>query len=242
MLFSLALWLFAESLAVSEASTPHLALPFVPGKPIPTYSAEDMAPHLETLRSLYGRHKDIPKQYELEILVALSHFPDLRDTRIKFVLKSRAPISSRPYIGTLFRAKKRRVYRIGISESDRFAGSPALLRNMSFNARIGALGHELAHTAWFEKKSFFQFFAIGFSFISRKWHRQFERQTDQRAIDYGLGWQLRDWAMEIRGGRYRDSPQSWLDRYYYSPEVIDAQMRAAPSYGSAPPPEEGSAR
>ncbi|CAM2009796.1 hypothetical protein [Acanthopleuribacter pedis] len=209
------------------------------GAPRVLYQREDWLPRLDELRRTFGRNKEIPPRYELETLLALSHFPALKDTRIRFVTRSRAPISSRPFVWTLLRGRKSlRVYRIGIDESDRFGNSPALLKNMSFNARVGALGHEIAHTDYYETKRWYQFIAIGASFVSRKFHKKFERDTDQRTIEAGLGHQLWLWAREIRGGRVTDNPNSWLDRYYYAPSVIAEQMARLAAYQRLPTPQE----
>lgn len=230
-------WMFVcltGSGAWTAPATTALTMPPV-GVPRTVYRREDWQPHLPALRREFGRNKEIPAQYELETLIALSHFPALKDTRIRFVLRSKAPISSRPFVWTLLRGKKsRRVYRIGIDESDRWSGSPALLKNMSFNARIGALGHEIAHTDFYETKRWYQFLAIGASFVSKRFHKNFERGTDQRAIEAGLGYQLWLWSRDIRGGRVAESPNSWLDRYYYAPAVIQNQMQALPAYEGLP--------
>jgi len=198
------------------------------GAPRRHYRQAHWQDRLDELRARFGRNKEIPARYELPALLALSHFPQLEDAHIRFkIVHKGAPIASRPIVGTLFRAKKRRVYLVTISESERWGDHPALVRNMSFNAQIGALGHELAHTVYYEQKSFFQFIGIGASFISRRFHKRFERDTDRRAIEHGLGWQLYDWARELRGGRIEDRPDSWLDRYYLSPERIAAHIRKA---------------
>lgn len=189
------------------------------------YRQEQFEPLLPQLRERFGRYKSIPPQYELPALLALAHYPDLVDARIEFVIKNDgAPIASWPVIHTLFYPKGKRRYRIFISESSRWGDSPALVRNMSFNAQVGALGHELSHTAQFHQKNLFQMVGIGFCFISKKFHRNFELNTDRRAIDHGLGHQLYDWSLELRGGRVKDNPDYWLDRYYLSPERIQDYM------------------
>jgi len=122
------------------------------GKPARMYSGYES--RLETLRAIYGKNKTIPASYELAALIALSHYPELKEVEIDFVVENkRAPIASWPAIGSLLGRKKNRRYRVFISEDPKWGSSPALLKNMSFNAQIGALGHELAHTVHFEKKS-----------------------------------------------------------------------------------------
>ncbi len=199
------------------------------GAPARTYRRAEWEPRLNELRQAFGRNKEIPEEYELAALLALSHYPELADARIRFVINyDQVPITSKPAIGTLFRAKKHRVYIITISDAD--SRHPAYLKNQSFNAQVGGLGHELAHTVYYERKSFWNFIAIGVSFASGKFQKRFERDTDRRAIEYGLGWQIYDWALELRGGRVRDDPNFWLDRYYLSPELVADHMRKVGGY------------
>ena len=203
------------------------------GNPLRRYQKQEWESQLQTLRKLYGTNKEIPKEYELAALLALSHYPQLRHTRVKFIVDDvRIPIASRPAIGTMFRAKKNWVYHVVISNSKSWGSSPALLQNMTFNAQIGALGHELGHTVYYQKRSLWQMIGAGVCFISKPFRIKFERETDLRAIDYGLGWQLYDWSLELRSGRKKDNPNSWLDAFYLSPELIEAEMTAKPLYGS----------
>ena len=199
-----------------------------PVRSFAVYTANDLA----ALRAAYGRNKTIPAAYELPALLALAHYPQLADAQIDFVVADvRTPIASRPAIGSLFGRRRNRVYRIVISESSHWAGSPVLVRNMSLDAQVGALGHELGHTVFYMRKSFCGLLGVGFRFLSRKYRIRFERDTDVRAIDHGLGWQLLAWSSEIRGGRHADNPMSWLDRYYLSPEKIEEYMATRDDYG-----------
>lgn len=199
--------------------------------PVRTYKAEEVSERLAYLREAFGKNKEIPPQYELAALTALSHYPELKEAKIKFVIRnSRAPIASWPVIGSLFNAKRNWCYRITISEDERWGDSLALVKNMTFNEAVGALGHELAHTVHYTEKNFFQMIAMGASFASRRFHKKFERDTDRRAIDYGLGWQLFDWAIAIRAGRYKTNKDSWLDRYYLSPQEIEEYINQTGKY------------
>lgn len=223
-------------LAIAVCATPP-KLPAIEPSPdgygIPTqrYSRADLVGRLPELRARFGKNKMIPPLYELEILLALSHYPSLGDAHIRFVLtEDRVPISSRPYIWPMFRRKKNWLYMITISEGSTLGGSPAYIKNMSFNSRVGGIGHELGHTAFYIQKSLPQMAWVGFCFLFRKYQIQFERDTDVRATHHGLGWQLYAWSVEIRGGRTNTRPDSWLDTFYLSPEQIEAEMRLQQEY------------
>ena len=201
------------------------------GEPRRYFREAEWRGQTEALRQRFGKNKTYPQAYELPILLALSHYPELKDAHIDFVIRNRgAPISSWPVVGSLFRAKRNWRFRITIADSGPWANSPAIMKNMSFNAQIGAMGHEIAHTAHFVRKSFFGMVGLGFCFISKSFHKRFEQDTDRRAIDYGLGWQLYDWSREIRGGRIKNNPEAWLDQYYLSPESIAAYMQSHNGY------------
>jgi len=53
---------------------------------------------------------------------------------------------------------------------------------------------------------------------------QFEHKTEFRALDHGLGWQLRDWAAETGAS-------------YFSAEFFEQMMQEKPEYGSFFSPE-----
>ena len=193
--------------------------PKVFGRPNRSYVREDWGPRLEELHARFGRNKLIPEAYRLEVLIALSHYPGLADVHIHFELtESRVPATSRPRIATLFGPRHARRYLVTISRSRVWGTSKAMIANQSFDARIGLIGHELAHTVSYHQKPWWAFIGLGFRMLTPRGRARVERATDQRAIDYGLGWQLRQWALELREGF---SGTSWLDTYYMTPAEIE---------------------
>ena len=111
--------------------------------------------------SQYTKHKKLPAGYEKEAIAALSYFPELRDVTVKFrVKKSFATLKTRPDFVSIFMPEGHRSYVITISDKTIQKLSPITFKNLTENARIGVLGHELSHVADFSKKTTWQSFKI----------------------------------------------------------------------------------
>lgn len=111
--------------------------------------------NLASLRSRFRDNKVLAPKYEIQILIALSYFPELKDTKIKFRIKnSTTPLTTRPTLYSMFRSAKKRTYIITISEKSTKYLDTILLRNLNYNAQIGVLGHELCHVSDYLNKGF----------------------------------------------------------------------------------------
>lgn len=196
------------------------------------------ATQLEQLEAEFGQHKRIPAEYREQILTALSYFPELRTVRIDFVVrKSAIPLSSRPRYASVFRAAKRRHYLITISSQSSPALSPILLKNLSYNAQVGVLGHEISHVANYLHTSAWGLTRIAWGLVfSKSATDRFEAQTDQTCIEHGLGYQLLAWSVDIRA---KMAGEEWLGAQadgkpvrerYLRPDTIRQRMRALPLY------------
>jgi hypothetical protein len=155
------------------------------------YDREHEERRFDELHTVYGGNKRLPDGYELQALLALSHFPELRRVRIEFTVKRAiVPLVSYVRLPSVFRKPGERRYRIVIS-SKSFAGmEPMLLANLPFDAQVGILGHEVAHTVEYLEKGALGMLGVPFCSLRRRCREPFEQGTDRRAIDYGLGWQL----------------------------------------------------
>ena len=148
----------------------------------------------DSLKNEFSVNKTIPVLYELEILKALSYYPELMDVEIQFkVQKIKTTLNTRPKLGSLlFRRKSKRKYVIRIDEST--APEKVTLREANFNAKIGVFGHEFYHIIDYSKKGFFGVFARGLAYGSNKSKEKFEKEIDSNTIKRGLGWQLYEWS------------------------------------------------
>ena len=105
-----------------------------------------------------------------------------------------------------------------------------LLKNQPFNAQTGILGHELAHTVYYLDRSFFRIVADALCQLSQC-RIDFERDTDKRLIEYGLGWQRYDHASFVRGNINIavDSVSSTGNAYMAPSELLEI-MKTNPAY------------
>ena len=153
-----------------------------------TYQRIDYQPKIDSLRNLCGHRKKIPKVFELQTLLAISHYPDLYQVKIKFKCRKNAglPISARPSFVDFIHSRKNRRYKIVMRNGSRY------VLNRNFDQQVGLIGHELAHIQYYRHKSFLSLIKVGFRYVtSQKYRIKFELDTDLRTIQYGLGWQLR---------------------------------------------------
>lgn len=189
---------------------------------------------LNSLKVDYGRNKIIPAVYETQILIALSYFPELKNTSIEFRLKkTNTPLSSRPTLTGLLQSAKKRKYIITISEETNPGLEPVLLKKLNFNAQVGVLGHELSHVSDYVTKGFSKMTnLLLIEIFSKKKVDKFESGTDHICINHGLGFQLLDWSKSVRENLKIDYwrgannlKNKAMDERYLNPETIIQIMK-----------------
>lgn len=204
-------------------------------EPVRQYIQSEQESRYDDLLAEYGNNKELPEGYELQALLALSHYPELRDVKIKFVLNDvDIAISSRPHWTGVFKGAKRRTYLVVI-DTEREGPRPSLiLKNQPFNAQVGILGHELAHTVYYLNRSFFGIGGDGFCQLTAC-RVNFERDTDLRLIEYGLGWQRFDHSMFLRTSNIENAERAFnasgASGAYMSPRELLENMKASGLYG-----------
>ena len=133
------------------------------------YNIQEDAMRLNVLREIYSTHKIIPSVVEQQVLVALAHYPELIDVPIEFIVKkAKVAHTSSIVIRSIFRRKHLRRYRITISTDVNEVLSPGLHSRLSYNAKIGVIGHELGHTLYYKDKSGWQIFCFGVKYLFKK--------------------------------------------------------------------------
>ena len=173
-------------------------------KVIREYVEADERARYDELLEKWGRNKELPPGFELQALLALSHYPELRGVRIRFVVDDvDIPLSSRPHWASMLRSARNRTYLVVIDSERDGPRDALLLKNQPFNAQVGILGHELAHTVYYLDRSFFGILGDALCQLN-DCRIGFERATDQRLVHYGLGWQRYDHALFLRNSFYGD--------------------------------------
>ncbi|MEL6275969.1 MAG: hypothetical protein AAFU03_12780 [Bacteroidota bacterium] len=185
--------------------------------------------HYDSLLTNYGKNKILAKGFELQCLLALSHYPELKETPIEFrVQPTFLPLSSRPAPLSVLLPWIKRKYLIVISNKSTDFWEDILLKNTPFNEQVGILGHELGHTVYYQDKSALQLVNIAYRYeYDEAFHLDFERETDKRAIAHGLGYQLYDFAFFVRiaTGNSKEEILTEKGDVYLSPLEIAAEMK-----------------
>ena len=192
----------------------------------------------------YSFRKKIPVEIQAQVLTALSYYPQLKDTRIKFRFKKRkTPLTSRPRIMHVFLPKKWRTYVITLSTKTTESFDPILFSRLPYNAQIGVLGHEIAHILEYRAQSSFQLIGLGFKIGNPSFVDRFEFETDARAIANGLGYQLLDWSIFVRKAlgivEWKGASEELesgnvpeANQRYMNPQTIRKYMAKDPRYNS----------
>lgn len=183
-------------------------------------------------------YKKLPAGYENETLAALSYFPELETVPIKFkIRKSFSALKTRPSVASMFLPKGYRTYVIIISNKTIQPITPITFQNLSSDARIGVIGHELSHVLDFSKKSTWQCLKVAAKHLSTSYMDSLEYNTDRICIDHGLGQHLHSWSSFVRNAM---NTTNWrgadfvlrgkmLRERYMNPETITKYMDAKTS-------------
>ena len=159
------------------------------------YIKENSLVQLDELRAQYGNHKTMPAVYELSILIALSHYPELINTSIDFIESPiHSTMAARPRSQGILEGRERSyiVYINNCKENTGFLPS-----ELSFNQLTGVMGHELAHICYYTGRTALHLFLDGMGYYLKDYRQSFEAGTDMITIDHGLGWQLVDFSEYI---------------------------------------------
>ncbi len=173
----------------------------------------------------FKANKQIPQVIEKQVLIALSHYPELKDTDIRFEFKQHlrnSVMAARPVVGTLLRHRDKRAYQILISPVFRLMHSIEPIHQLPDSVMIGWIGHELGHIMDYEERSVWRVAGFGISYwLSKKYIRKAERVADTFAVNRGMGPYLVATKAFILD--HSELPQHYKDRIaklYLSPDDI----------------------
>jgi hypothetical protein len=178
---------------------------------------------LPYLKEQFGNNKQIPESIEMECLVALSFYPQLKNVPISFEFgKTIATMTAQPKLSSFFKSQEKRDYKITINTTK---SAKDILNNLSFNALVGWIGHELAHITQYMEKSNGGLLLTGMSYLIPGYRKKFERETDLIAIQHYMGFALYEgvkYTMCCSGAS--SSHKAYLNKYYLSPEEIISEI------------------
>ncbi|GAB3261351.1 hypothetical protein GCM10027347_26330 [Larkinella harenae] len=178
----------------------------------------------------FGTNKKIPPIIEKNALIALSFYPELKNTDIRFCFKQRIKSSvmlAQPVFRSLLGSRQNRSYRIYISAMFKLTHTAVPIHQLPDEIMIGWLGHELGHIMDYESRSTFGMAGFGLSYLlSPAYVKKVERIADGYAVERGLGNYLIETKQFILN--HAELPQAYKDkiaRLYVSPEEIVEQVK-----------------
>jgi len=187
---------------------------------------EAVSPNLARFRT----NKAIPSVIEKNVLTALSFFPALQQTPIRFVFKQRinsSVMQAQPVFQTLLRPRADRAYQINISALFTLTHTAIPIHQLPDAIMIGWIGHELGHIMDYERRTNLELVGFGLGYVfSAAYVKKAERIADSFAVNHGLGHYLIETKRFILD--HAELPQSYKDkiaRLYVSPEEIVEQVK-----------------
>ena len=231
VVFSICLSLFLFFSEFSDAQN---------AEPVVSFERSDItAGDSAHLMSAYGNNKEFIPQFTLQTLIALSYFPELKETHIRFIYRhANSLFTTRPVFPCLLSNGKKRTFTITISDSSIDKLQPLLIERMDFNTQIGIIGHELSHVSDFSKRSVTSLIGSGIGHVfSTHYIDRFEFRTDSVCIAHGLGYQLLSWSTFVRrtmhtanweGADNVNEPMT--HERYMNPSTIRQHIAANPLY------------
>ncbi|MCM4154494.1 hypothetical protein [Gramella sp. AN32] len=141
--------------------------------------------------SLKFTNKIVPDTIWREAYVALSHYPELRNTPIELRFKDKIKKSfmqAQPNFGGIFKKRKNRGYTIYISKQFNIEDQEFSVHTVPKDVLIGWIGHELGHVMDYQNRSGLNLVWFGIKYItSKNYIREAERMADVYAVNHGLG-------------------------------------------------------
>tara|TARA_R110002020_G_scaffold213078_1_gene419808 strand:- start:1434 stop:2006 length:573 start_codon:yes stop_codon:yes gene_type:complete len=170
-------------------------------------------------------NKIIPKSIAEEARVALSYYPVLADTHIKFHFKDnikKSTMQAQPTWTSFFKSRKNREYIILISRRVKIEDESFKITDVPSDVLIGWLGHELGHVMDYRDRSSFRMLIFGLKYLYSKGHiQEVERAADTYAVAHGMGdYILKTKDFILNHANISEKYKERIKRLYLSPEEI----------------------
>jgi hypothetical protein len=191
----------------------------------------DYLPKMADLHKEFGNYKAIPEEFKLQILIALSYFPELKNKVIDFKYQNiGTTMACRPDLISVLRGRSSRFYNVFI-DNDKTDTGNILLKDLPFNAQVGVIAHELCHILDYEQMNTSELAKMGIDYEIKKKRADVERRVDKLTIRRGLGWQLWDWAdFVLNRSKATLEYKYYKKKTYLSPEEIKKEIENDKEY------------
>ena len=177
------------------------------------------------LLNTFGWRKNIPEEIRTSALIALSHYPELKGTKIEFRFadkKNASVMSARPSLASIFRVLDERTYIIYVKRKFTIDNKLMFIEELPESILVGWIGHELGHVMDYKDRSVLSLigFGIGYLILGR-YVKAAERTADEFAVRHGLRSEILETKNFILNNA--DLPEKYkskIRRLYLSPEEV----------------------
>lgn len=179
----------------------------------------------EEMRQEFGTNKTFLSDTEIPAIIALSFYPELKFTKIKFEYKEiKTTMAARPEFNCIFNNSRSYVIYINANASENGSVS---YQDLNLKQKIGIIAHELAHIVDFESRSNGSIISCGLLYkCSPQYHKNLERSTDELVIKKGLGNEL--YAFSDYVINHSNASKKYIEfkkKNYLLPEEIKEKMK-----------------
>ncbi|RFN57735.1 hypothetical protein [Marixanthomonas ophiurae] len=170
-------------------------------------------------------NKIIPEIIEKEAIMALSYYPELKDTPITFKFKDqikKSTMQAQPTWTSFFKRSKNREYIILISRKIQIENEAFTIKDIPSDVIVGWLGHELGHVMDYSDRNNFGMLIFGFKYLFSKMHiKEVERTADTIAVAHGMG----DYILQTKNfildhANISEHYKKRIRSFYMSPEEV----------------------
>ncbi len=170
-------------------------------------------------------NKIFPDSIKDAALVALSYYPELKDTAIEFKFKDnirKSTMQAQPTFLSIFKPKVDRQYIILISRKIKIEEESFTMENIPRDVLIGWLGHELGHVMDYRDRSGVGMILFGIKYLFSGTHiKEVERAADTFAINHGMGkYILKTKNFILDNASFSEKYKAKLRKLYMSPEEV----------------------
>lgn len=173
----------------------------------------------------FRHNKQIPQVIKPQVLKALSFYPELKNTVIRFNFRKNirsSVMQAQPVFSTLLRSRKNRRYRINISAHFKLSSYDMPITEIPEAVMVGWIVHELGHIMDYEHRSNAAIVLFGYRYLfSPEYVKEAERIADTYAVEHGSGKYILSTKRFILD--HAEIPQPYKNkiiRLYLSPDVI----------------------
>ena len=170
-------------------------------------------------------NKEIPLSIKDQVEVALSHYPQLKDTPIAFRFKKeikKSTMQAQPSFASFLKCRKNRAYIIFISEKFHIEDEVFSILDVEDDVLIGWIGHELGHVMDYRDRGTLGMAVFGLKYLFSTAHiQEVERAADTYAVKHGMyQYILATKNFILNNTSISPKYKNRIKRLYMSPEEI----------------------